>query len=35
MWYDSSGRPRSIGAEATLLETVDKAEAEGWTRLDW
>ena len=35
IWYDSSGRARSFGAEATLLDTVDKAETNGWTKLDW
>ncbi|KAF9783709.1 hypothetical protein BJ322DRAFT_1066702 [Thelephora terrestris] len=35
IWYDSSGKACSFGAESTLLQTVDRAEAEGWTRLDW
>ena len=35
IWYDASGQARALGAEATLLETIDIADAEGWTRLDW
>lgn len=35
VWYDSNGKARSFGAEAALFETIDKAEAEGWSRLDW
>lgn len=35
IWYDASGQARAFGAEATLLETLDAADAEGWTRLDW
>ena len=35
IWYDASGKARAFGAEATLLETLDAADAEGWTRLDW
>ncbi|KAF9650947.1 hypothetical protein BDM02DRAFT_3092037, partial [Thelephora ganbajun] len=34
-WYDTSGKARAFGAEAILLETIDTAYAEGWTRLDW
>lgn len=35
VWYDASGKARAFGAEATLLETVDIADAEGWTKLEW
>lgn len=34
IWYDANGQARAFGAEATLLETIDIADAEGWTRLD-
>jgi len=33
--YDANAKARAFGAEATLLETVDTADTEGWTRLDW
>ena len=35
IWYDANGQARALGSEATLLETIDTADAEGWTRLDW
>ena len=35
IWYDASGKARAFGAEATLLETIDTADTEKWTRLDW
>jgi len=35
IWYDARRRARALGAEANLLETIDRAGTEGWTRLDW
>lgn len=35
MYYDSSGRMRSAGAETALPETTETAEEEEWLKVEW
>ncbi|KAG1846570.1 hypothetical protein DFJ58DRAFT_705635 [Suillus subalutaceus] len=35
LYYDSNGTVRAIGAEARQEHIVERAEEEGWTKLEW
>lgn len=35
LWYDQQGRVRAVGAEALQASILEKAEDEGWVKLEW
>ncbi|KAH9910865.1 uncharacterized protein B0H18DRAFT_404319 [Fomitopsis serialis] len=35
LYYDQQGRPRAVGAEATLQDTEDEAYTQEWDRVRW
>ena len=35
MYYDSSGEMRAAGSKAVLPDTVEEAQEEGWTKVEW
>ncbi|KAG1864473.1 hypothetical protein C8R48DRAFT_601941 [Suillus tomentosus] len=35
LYYDSNGTPRAIGAEARREHIIERAEKDGWTKVEW
>ena len=35
LYYDQEGHLRAAGAEATQESVIEKAEDEGWAKLEW
>jgi hypothetical protein len=35
LYYDQEGRLCAVGAEATQESVIEKAEDEGWLKLEW